>query len=162
MLLKDVQMEEMTVDVAGVFLDALVQAVEGERLRVNTRRNGHVFITAEFWFVTYPVGVGDLTRWIRTRRDGPRHDFVRDEIVQALRSGGYLLGCRHGRQGQGHAAVRHPFAGLGHAAGTERPSHQGRQTARACPFPALRRHRRLEYGVNASRIKETANDVQAK
>ena len=100
MLLNDVQMEEMAVDVAGVFLEALVQAVEGERLRVNTRRNGHVFITAEFWFVTYPVGVGDLARWIRTRRDGPRHDFVRDEIVQALRSGGYLLGVGMGGRGK--------------------------------------------------------------
>ena len=86
----------MAVDVAGVFLDALVQAVEQERLRVNTRRNGHVFITPVFWFVTYPVGVGDLARWIRKRRDGPQYDFMRDEIVQALRSEGYLLGVGMG------------------------------------------------------------------
>ena len=34
-------------------------------------------------------------RWIRRRRQGPRHDFVRDQIVEALRSGGYLLGAGH-------------------------------------------------------------------
>ena len=90
----------MAVDVAGVFLEALVQAVERERLRVNTRRNGHVFITPVFWFVTYPVGVGDLARWTRKRRDGPQYDFVRDEIVQALRSGGYLLGVGMGGRGK--------------------------------------------------------------
>lgn len=90
----------MTVDVAGVFLDALVQAVEQGCLRVNTRRNGHVFITPVFWFVTYPVGVGDLARWIRRRRDGAQYDFVRDEIVQALRSEGYLLGVGMGGTGK--------------------------------------------------------------
>ena len=86
----------MAVDVAGVFLETLVQAVERKRLRVNTRMGGHVFITPVFWFVTYPVGVGDVARWIRKRRQGPQHDFVNDEIMQALHSGGYLLGVGMG------------------------------------------------------------------
>ena len=90
-----------TIDVAGVFLAALVQAARDKRLRVNTRRNGHVFVTPAFWFVTYPAGVGDVARWIRRRRQGPQHDFVRDQIVEALRTGGYLLGV--GTDGKGSA-----------------------------------------------------------
>ena len=71
----------MTMDVAQEFLQALVQAVERDRLRVKTRRNAHVFITWVCWFVTYPIGAGDLARWIRTRRQGPRRDLVRGEVV---------------------------------------------------------------------------------
>ena len=87
------------IDVAGVFLKALVQAARDKRLRLNTRRNGHVFVTPTFWFVTYPAGVGDVARWIRRRRQGPQHDFVRDQIVEALRTGGCLLGVDTGGKG---------------------------------------------------------------
>ena len=98
-LLRDGDREDT--DVAGVFLDALVQAARDKRLRVNTRRRGHVFVTPPFWFVTYPVGVGDLARWIERRRKGPRHRFTRDQIVEALRSEGCLFHA--GKDGKGKA-----------------------------------------------------------
>ena len=91
--------QEKGIDVAGVFLAALVQAARDKRLRLNTRRGGHVFVTPAFWFVTYPAGVGDVARWIRRRRQGPHHDFVRDQIVEALHSGGCLLGAGAGGKG---------------------------------------------------------------
>ena len=82
-----------TIDVAGVFLAALVQTARDKRLRLNTRRGGHVFVTPAFWF-SHLSGRGWATwpRWIRRRRQGPQHDFVRDQIVEALRTGGHLLG----------------------------------------------------------------------
>ena len=83
--------ENGSVDVAAVFLEALVNAVNGKRLRVNTRRMGHVFVHPVFWFVTYPAGVGDVARLIRRGRMGTCHDFTRDQIVQALRAQGCLL-----------------------------------------------------------------------
>ena len=85
----------MAVDMAGVFLETLVQAVERERLRVNTGRNGHVFITPVFCSVTYPVGVVNLVWWIRKRRHGPPHDFV-----QTLCLEDYLLGAGMGDTGK--------------------------------------------------------------
>lgn len=84
--------ENEAVDVAAVFLEALVNAVDGKSLRVNTRRMGHVFVNPVFWFVTYPAGVGDVARLIRQGLLSPRHDFTRDQIVQALCSQGCLLG----------------------------------------------------------------------
>ena len=76
----------MTVDAAEVFLEALGQAVERDRLLANTPRNARVFVNPVSGFLTYPVGVGELARWVRTRRHGPRHDLARDEIGQAPRS----------------------------------------------------------------------------
>ena len=53
--------QEEPVDVAAVFLEALVQAVEQRVVRVNTRVNGHVFVTPAFWLLTTPVGLDCVT-----------------------------------------------------------------------------------------------------
>ena len=96
MLRQDGQVEAAAVDVAGVFLEALVDAVHRKVLRVNTRVNGHVFVTPAFWFVTNPVGVGDVVGELRSRRQGRRYDIPRHEVVRALCSEGYLLGLDGG------------------------------------------------------------------
>ena len=83
--------EEDVVDVAVVFLEALVEAVERKVLRVNTRANGHVFVTPEFWLLSTPVGLDAVRDFLRTRRNGRRYDFSRRDIYQALGSGGYLV-----------------------------------------------------------------------
>ena len=59
-----------------MFLETLAQAVERDRLRVNTWRSARVFANPAFGFRTCPVGVRDLARWIRTRRHGPRRDVA--------------------------------------------------------------------------------------
>ena len=92
MLAADGQEKEEPVDVAGVFLEGLVQAVEERVLRVNTRVNGHVFVTPDFWLVTSPAGVGDLLEFLRTRRGAARYDWPRHEVFSALYSAGYLAG----------------------------------------------------------------------
>ena len=100
MLAADGQVEDAPVDVASVFLEGLVQAVDERALRVNTRVNGHVFITSEFWFVTTPAGIGDALGFIRTRRKGERYDWPRHEIFNVLHSDGHLVGVAPGDKGR--------------------------------------------------------------
>ena len=100
LLSDDGQVEEGDVDVAGVFLEALVQAVERKVLRLNSRVNGHLFVTPAFWFLTYPVGVGDVAAWLRRRRQGRRCDLPRHEVIRALRSQGCLAGVDAGGEGE--------------------------------------------------------------
>ena len=96
------QIESEAVDVAGVFLEGLVEAVDSKFLRVNTRANGHVFITPSFWFLTTPVGIGDVLAILRTRRQGGRYDFPRHEVFRALHLQGHLVDVDVG--GNGNAA----------------------------------------------------------
>ena len=86
------QVENEAVDVAGVFLEALAAGVDKGIVRVNTRANGHVFITPEFWLLTTPKGIDCVKDFLRTRREGRRYDFSRQEIFRALHSEGYLAG----------------------------------------------------------------------
>lgn len=101
MLAADGQAERLGVDVAGVFLDGLADAVDGRLLPVNTRVNGQVFITPQFWLLTSPGGVGDLLGILRTRRHGRRYDFSRHEVFDALSSEGHLAGQK--ASGRGNA-----------------------------------------------------------
>ena len=96
MLAADGQAEDPSVDVARVFLHALGEAVEQKSLKVNTGRGGHVFITPEFWLLTAPRGVDCILDVIGTRRGARRHQFMRKEVYEALRTGGYLLGGSKG------------------------------------------------------------------
>ena len=84
------QVENETVDVAGVFLEALAECVDKGIVRVNTRANGHVFVTSEFWLLTTPKGIDCVKDFLRTRREGRRYDFSRGEIFRALLSEGCL------------------------------------------------------------------------
>ena len=68
------QAEEPESDVASLFLDALAKAVGKKRLRLNTRRMGHLFFDPAFWFLTCPIGVDVVASFIRRRRGGPPHD----------------------------------------------------------------------------------------
>ena len=102
MLAADGQVEKDEVDVASVFLEGLVEVVDRKLLRVNTRANGHVFITPSFWFLTTPVGIGDVLAILRTRRQGGRYDFPRHEVFRALHSQGHLVEVDVG--GNGNAA----------------------------------------------------------
>ena len=90
MLRQDGQVDAAAVDVAGVFLEALAQAVDQGPLRVNTRANGHVFVTPELWLLSTPVGLDCVKDLLRTRRQGRRYDFARHEIFRALHAEGYL------------------------------------------------------------------------
>ena len=96
MLSDDGQGEEGAVDVAGVFLEALAQAVDRQVLRANTRVNGHVFVTPAFWLLTTPVGLDHVTGLLRKRPHGRRHDFTRLDVFQALLSQG-CLACADSR-----------------------------------------------------------------
>ena len=100
MLSDDGQVEEGEVDVAGVFLAALAQAVDEGLVRINTRVNGHLFVTPAFWFLTSPVGVGDVTQLLRRRRQGRRRDFPRHEVIEALCSARCLIGSDPGGKGE--------------------------------------------------------------
>ena len=102
MLSDDGQVEEGEVDVAGVFLEALAQAVDRGLLRINTRVNGHVFVTPAFWLLTTPVGLDHVTGVLRKRPHGRRHDFTRLDVFRALRSQGCLAGVDG--KGEGQAA----------------------------------------------------------
>ena len=93
MLSDDGQVEEGEVDVAGVFLAALAQAVERKVLRLNTRVNGHLFVHPAFWLLTTPVGLDHVTGLLRKRLPGPRHDFTRLDVFRALHSQGCLVGA---------------------------------------------------------------------
>ena len=99
MLYDDGQLEKMSVDVAGVFLEGLVEAVDQKVLRVNTRADGHVFVTPEFWLLTAPIGLDYVKDLLRTRRRGRRYNFPRHEIFRALYSDGHLAGVEPGEKG---------------------------------------------------------------
>ena len=90
MLAADGQAERQGVDVAGVFLEALAQCVDRETVAVNTRANGHVFITPEFWLLTTPKGIDCVRDYLRTRREGRRHDLPRERIFRSLVEDGHL------------------------------------------------------------------------
>ena len=92
MLDDDGQLERTSVDVAGVFLEGLVEAVDQKILRVNTRADGHVFVTPEFWLLTAPIGLDCVKDLLRTRRQGRRYNFPRHEIFRALSADGHLVG----------------------------------------------------------------------
>lgn len=111
MLYGEGQMEKVSVDVAKVFLEALVQGVDQKLLRVNTPVNGHVFITPAFWFVTNPVGVGDVVRWLRTRRQARRYDFSRHQVIEALASADCLTGVGVGDVAQAVRVCKFDLAG---------------------------------------------------
>ena len=98
LLSDDGQVEAGDVDVAGVFLAALAQAVERKVLTLNTRVNGHLFVTPAFWLLTTPVGLDCVTELIRAR--GPRHDFTRHDVFRALREAGCLVGTDSGAAGR--------------------------------------------------------------
>lgn len=99
MLYDDGQLEKVSVDVARVFLEALARAVDQKVLRVNTRANGHVFVTPAFWLLTCPVGVGEVLEILRTRRQGRRYRFVRHDVFRALAWDGHLSGAGAGERG---------------------------------------------------------------
>ncbi|MDE0204868.1 MAG: hypothetical protein OXP66_02395 [Candidatus Tectomicrobia bacterium] len=99
MLYDDGQLEKMSVDVAGVFLEGLVEAVDQKVLRVNTRADGHVFVTPEFWLLTAPVGLGYVRDHLRTRRRGRRYNLPRHEIFGALAADGHLATAKDGHKG---------------------------------------------------------------
>ena len=102
LLSDDGQVEEGTVDVAGVFLAALAQAVERKALRLNTRVGGHVFVTPAFWLLTTPVGLDHVTGLLRKCPGRRRHDFTRLDVFDALHSQGCLAGADD--RGDGKAA----------------------------------------------------------
>ena len=102
MLSDDGQVEEGEVDVAGVFLAALAQAVERKVLNLNTRVGGHLFVTPAFWLLTTPVGLDHVTGLIRRGLPGPRHRFTRLDVFRALHAQGCLAGA--GQRGDGKAA----------------------------------------------------------
>lgn len=92
-------LESVSVDVASVFLEGLAECVEAGIIRLNTRANGHVFITPEFWLLTTPIGVGDVRDYLRNRRHGSRHDFSRKGILKALSEKGCLVEGSEPRKG---------------------------------------------------------------
>jgi len=97
MLSDDGQVAEGEVDVAGVFLAALAQAVERKVLRLNTRVGGHLFVHPAFWLLTTPVGLDHVNGLLRKRLPGGRHDFTRLEVYRAL----HAQGCLAGTDGRG-------------------------------------------------------------
>ena len=99
MLYDDGQLEKVAVDVAGVFLEALAQAVDQKVLQVNTRANGHVFVTPEFRLLTCPVGLGEVLEYLRTRREGRRYRFVRHDVFRTLSADGHLATISGGGKG---------------------------------------------------------------
>ena len=100
MLFRDGQIEGAEVDVAGVFLEALAEAVDRKVLRVNTPARGHLFVTPAFWLLTTPVGLDCVKDLLRTRRQGRRYDLPRRDIFGALQS----QGCLAAAGGRGNAA----------------------------------------------------------
>ena len=93
------QVESEAVDVAGVFLEALAECVDKGIVRVNTRANGHVFITPEFWLLTTPVGLGEVRNILRSRKQKRRYDLPRHEVFEALYCEGHLVGVEKGGKG---------------------------------------------------------------
>ena len=97
MLRQGEQGEDSAVDIAGVFLEALVEAVNRGALRVNTRVNGQLFVTPEMWLLATPLGLDLVTGLLRGR--GLRHDFTRHDVYHALRQAGCLVGGGGGTPG---------------------------------------------------------------
>ena len=89
MLRQAEQVEDAGMDIAGEFLEALVEAVNRKALNVNTRVNGHLFVTPTLWLLATPVGLDLVNDLLRAR--GPRHDFTRHELFRALRQAGCLV-----------------------------------------------------------------------
>ena len=103
MLIADGQVEaekDDAVDVAAVFLEALVEAVERKVLPVNTRADGHVFVTPEFWLLTSPIGLDCVRDLLSSRRKGRRYNFARQEVFRALNVEGHLVGVGYENQGK--------------------------------------------------------------
>ena len=96
MLAAEGQGETEGIDVAGVFLHALGEAVVRKAVKVNTKMGGHVFITPEFWLLTAPRGLDCMLEVISARRGAGRHQFTRHEVYGALRAGGYLSSVSEG------------------------------------------------------------------
>ena len=94
MLAAEGQGESEGVDVAEVFLHALVEAVLRKAVKVNNKMGGHVFITPEFWLLTTPVGLDSMIDFIGSRRGSRRLQFTRHEVFEGLREGGYLVGVQ--------------------------------------------------------------------
>ena len=105
--------EKEPVDVAGVFLDALAQTVGQKLVGVNRGRNGHVFVTPSFWFVTSPIGVEKVLRWLGQRRQGRRYDFSRREVMEALVAADCLVGMEAGRERRAVRVCDFGFTGAG-------------------------------------------------
>ena len=97
MLAAEGQGEAEGIDVAGVFLHALGEAVERKAVKVNTKMGGHVFITPEFWLLTTPIGLDSVIDAIASRRGERRYQFTRHEVFEALTKGGYAVGVVDGK-----------------------------------------------------------------
>ena len=111
MLYDDGQLEKVSVDVAGVFLEALAECVNRGTVRVNTRVNGQVFVTPDFWLLTAPIGVDCVLDVLRTRREGRRYDFSRQGIFRALHGDGHLMGKEGGTAGNAAWVCRVDYPG---------------------------------------------------
>ena len=107
MLAAEGQAERLGVDVAGVFLEALAQCVDKGIVRVNTRANGHVFVTPALWLLTTPIGLDCVKDHLRTRRGQRRYDLSRERIFEALGADRHLVerGGHDGRPAAGVYAV---------------------------------------------------------
>ena len=66
---------------------------------MNTRADGHVFVTPEFWLLTAPIGLDYVKDLLRSRRKGRRYNFPRHEIFGALSADGHLVGIQAGEKG---------------------------------------------------------------
>ena len=66
---------------------------------MNTRADGHVFVTPEFWLLTAPIGLDCVKDLLRTRRKGRRYNFPRHDIFRALSADGHLAGNGAGEKG---------------------------------------------------------------
>ena len=112
MLAREGLVEKAAVDVARVFLEALGEAVDQKVVGVNMAVNGHVFITPSFWFVTSPIGVGEVLRWLGRRRHGRRYNFSRRQVMEALASADCLMGVDAG-SGRAVRVCDIDFSGVG-------------------------------------------------
>ena len=97
MLAAEGQGEAEGIDVAGVFLHALGEAVERKAVKVNAKMGGHVFITPEFWLLTTPMGLDSVIDVIAGRRGERRYQFTRHEVFDALTKGSYAVGVVDGK-----------------------------------------------------------------
>ena len=96
-MLRQGEQEDAAVDIARVFLEALVEAVNQGVLRVNSRIYGHLFVTPGLWLLSTPLGLDLVTEMLRAR--GPRYDFTRHDVYHALREADCLAGEGGGSPG---------------------------------------------------------------
>ena len=96
-MLRQGEQEDAAMDIARVFLEALVEAVNQGVLRVNSRINGHLFVTPGLWLLSTPLGLDLVTEMLRAR--GPRYDFTRHDVYHALREADCLAGASGGTPG---------------------------------------------------------------